>query len=198
MDTTEQTIADFGDHWLRQTRDGPTESLWVVVEDNETGLDIAHRMAKTYLGMRQIDIPYDKLPVCPGVNPEASRAVWILSQPNQVPSIQISMQGVVGDLIQREASQEEQRVIEAAAGKKLPQITDKPAGIYTDRDRRRFRPTAPDEVLVHQKWPMWDELVQFITEDTMIRMTGRVEEGPPTEPQEDPERTLEKYDPEAE
>lgn len=195
MAHTERIIAKYVNQWLRQTSSGPTETLWVVAEGREEGMNIAHRMCKEYLGMRQFDIPYDNLPVCTGVNPESRRAAWVLSQPNHVPTIQVSMQGVVGDVIEREAGEDEQRIIEAAAGKKLPHISDNPAGIYADKDRRRFKPDAPAEMLVHQEWPMWDELLQFITSDTKVRMTDKVKQGPPTEADEDPERTLEKYDP---
>jgi len=196
---TEKQIADYGNYWLGQASSGPTETLWIVTEGREGGMNVVHRMVEGYLGTeRQFDIPYDTLPVCSGVNPESRRAAWVLSQPNHVPTIQVSMQGVVGDLIERGASEEEQKIIEQAAGKKLPQISDNPAGIYADKDRRRFKPDAPDVMLVHQEWPMWDELVQFITPDTDVLMSDSVRKGPPTDAEEDPKRTLEKYDPDDE
>lgn len=199
MTGTERQIAEYAHHWLASS-DGGRESMWIVVESENpsVGLDIAQRMTREALGRhRQIEIPYDNLPVCAGVNPETGRVVWILSQPNHVPTIQVSMQGVVGDLIERDASVDEQRIISASADLTLPEVTDSPVGVYADRNRVQAK--APVELMVHQEDPMWTELVQYITEDTMVRMTDKVRRGPPQEsPSEDPDRTLDKYDPDSE
>lgn len=177
MDATTKNIAEYAHRWLQQGQDPQT--LWAVVEGREAGVDMAYRMVQLYVGTEEsVEIPHDTLPIQPGFNPQNGRAVFVLSQPNHIPTVQTTMQDALAEMRAKELSDEER---DYASG--IDQIDhtalEEKYLIDTGKPKEDFSVQAPDQIIVDQERPMWSEL-QGLGGGFML--TDRVEDRTPPSP----------------
>ena len=190
MDATTKNIAEYAHRWLRQGNDPQT--LWAVVEDREAGVDMAYRMVQLYAGTEEpVDIPHDTLPIQPGMNPENGRAVFVLSQPNHIPTVQTTMQDA---LAERRAADLGQAERDYASNIDHPHLDasklEKKYLLNTGASKEDFSVKAPDVIIIDQKRPMWSELQGLGSE---FMLTDRVEDRSPPAPDE--RSSSKKFDP---
>ena len=156
-------------------QDGGDETCWVVVEDRDTGLDVTYHMVREYLrdfrGVTgDIEIPHDALPTQPGFNPENGRAVFVLSQPNHIPTVQVTMQGVTAELREGKLSDDEKTYAEQFG---VSGVEDK---YLIDAQDQTPEAKQPDLIVVDQEYPMWNELSAFVGAGAHVEATDRVKD----------------------
>lgn len=162
---TEKTFGDEGD-----------ETCWIVVDDEETGMDVTYHLVRQYVrdatgtSGAELEIPYDTLPTQPAFNPKNGRAVFVLSQPNHIPTVQVSMQGTVADLREGKLDQTEKNFAEQMGVSGLEEK------YMIDAQDQEPAAKTPDLILLDQRYPMWNELDGFVSAGADVQMTDRVEQ----------------------
>lgn len=207
MDDTLRHIADDADSWMEGGLANANQNCWVVLDGEEDALDLAFALARMRgVPKDKAEVRYDKPPILVGVNAKTGRCLWILSQPNHLPTIEVSMNKVVSKIRQGEASRSERakysKILEQAGGDPNKDLAGNPLTLSSGRNERLFEPMTPDWIICDQREPMWDTLSEFITEDTDLTLTGRVQRRPSSkqeiiEHEPDSDRKLGRYDPEA-
>lgn len=181
MDQTIKNLAEYAHNWMRQGRDPQT--LWAVLDSRDDGVDMAYRMVQLYAGTEaEVTIPHDTLPIQPGVNPHNGRSVFILSQPNHIPTVQTTMQDALAERRAKELGEEEK---DYASNIEHPQLNasklEEKYLIDTGKSKEDFAVKSPDVVLLDQQQPMWSELQGL---GAQFMLTDRVEDRSPPSPKD--------------
>lgn len=161
-----------------KSKDEEDQTAWVVTDTREQGLDVTYRLVQLFAGEQHVDIPHDSLPTQPAYNEKNGRSVFVLSQPNHVPTVQTTMQGVLADLRDQRTEQlsDVERDFADVRGQKFgfggDAFADK---LILDAQEKEMRPKTPDILIIDQEYPMWKILRPYaVDEDTIVYFSERV------------------------
>lgn len=142
--------------------EGEDATAWVVTETREQGLDVTYRLVQRYAGTNKpVEIPHDSLPTQPAYNPKNGRSVFVLSQPNHIPTVQTTMQGTLADLRDQrtEPLSDIERDYADVKGQEFGFGSDAFADkLILDAQEQEMKPKKPDVLIIDQEYPMWKVL----------------------------------------
>lgn len=150
------------------------ESCWILVDNEDDGMDVAYHLTKEYVKDYaettdpDIEVPHDTLPIRPSVNPDNGRDTWVISQPNHIATAEVTMQDVAAMGDYKTLAEEEREAAEVLGADDLQ------SKYKIDATNKEPKNRSLGMLLVDQEWPMWGEVNEFIGEDTEIQTTDRV------------------------
>lgn len=207
MDDTLRHIVDEANDWMGGGVARSNQNMWLVADNNDDAMDLAFALAQARgIPKHKAEVRYDKPPVLVGVNAQTGRCLWVLTQPNQIPTVQVTMNRVVSKLREGNASQEERtklsKIVEQVGGDPNKDLAGNPLSLNSGENERLFEPIAPSRMIIDQREPMWNTLSEFITEDTDITLTDNVERRPANrqelnEFEADSDEKLDRYNPDS-
>ena len=162
MTHTEASIAKFAHHnFLGRRKKNENKTCWIIVENRESGLNVTRKMVQLAKGTAEpVEIYFDNLPTQPGFNEHNGNAVFVLSQPNHIPTVQTTMQGITADLRKQNLSQVEKDFVDVTRpGGLMGKHFDEKYILNSAKDNVGGK--LPDLMIIDQKYPMWVELKPF-------------------------------------
>lgn len=176
IDSTTTQVGNLAHWWLSNTTE-KNLNMWIWVEDEEMGKDLALHMAKQATGdFAKHNIHFDSLPTY-AANAETNNRVFILSQPNHVDTILVTMHpDATGTVLERSATDLEKEHWYAMAQGKLQMPPEEVAILDTaaNQNQHDFRQRPPDSILIHQEHPDWEYIKTTIGKHTSVQLTDRV------------------------
>lgn len=170
-------ISRYSEKWLR--RQTGRKFLWIWVDAQDRGLDIARFMYKLQAGeeSKAPEVFGDSLPTCI-MNGRTRAGVFILAQPNHADTALVSMnEGAQGSMISREVSPEEKEYYHKQY--KNMGVADNPevfSQLKADQTAENFQQRGPDEIIVDCVRPDWKRISSYLSPDTEVNQTDRVGE----------------------
>ncbi|RME26192.1 MAG: hypothetical protein D6800_06645 [Candidatus Zixiibacteriota bacterium] len=161
-----QRVAEYVHLWLEGLE---RDRVLLVVIEHDRGLDLAGKLWKMRMGdFSSVDVPFDALPAA-AVNAYVNRYVYIVSQPDHLDTVMVSMHDPEADWAVRKLTEDEIRKVGL------------PENSYSHLVKQPYDTLSPrtvDEVVVDMEVPFWEALLPIMGDRTMVRMTPRVRRKP--------------------
>lgn len=194
MNNRAARIARQAHAWLSESphHAGQDETGWVVVETEDMGMDVLYHMAREYYTQEYgteppegFEIKEDTLPSY-AFNPQTGRAVFVVSQPNHLPTAQTTMQKALAPAEKGNLSEKEKKWAQGLDA-------DVQEKMIIDPDEANVQDRQVDYLLLDQEHPMWPELQEHLAEDVEVHATDRVQQ--PEVPEDPSKSSGSQYEP---
>jgi hypothetical protein len=131
-------------------------------------------MAEKQSSYDNVTVPEDTLPIFAGYNSGNGAAVFLLRGRGDAQTVQVTMQGNLGERRRRRVPEKEASLIRAQFG------TDWSPGSsqVVDAQGQTLSERVPQAIYIDQRKPDPDLLEEFIGDDTLVGSTERASEQP--------------------